>query len=240
MEPLISCEQCAFGYDGRTVVEDLSFTVQRNDYLCIAGENGSGKSTLIKGILRLIAPLQGRLYIHNEIKQTGIGYLSQHEAAKKDFPAGAYEIVLSGFLKKRGLRPFYSVREKEHAALNMERLGITHLKNVCYHELSGGQQRRVLLARALCASEKLLILDEPAAGLDPLISAEMYRLLDMLHNELGTTIIMVTHALNAVLHSANHILHLKNRQIFFGAPVDYLASAAGRAFLHEIPTSAAP
>ncbi|MDR2481394.1 MAG: metal ABC transporter ATP-binding protein [Spirochaetaceae bacterium] len=231
MEIIIQCVDAAFGYEGKAVIEEINFTVQRGDYFCIAGENGAGKSTLIKGILKLISPLRGRLITSELLKTNEIGYLSQQAATKKDFPADVWEIVLSGFLGNIGVRPFYSVKEKETAVSNMKRLGIDHLKNACYRELSGGLQRRVLLARALCASQNLLVLDEPVAGLDPLISAEVYGLLSKLNKEIGVTIIMVTHALDFAVKYANRILHLKNKQIFFGETEAYINSETGRRFL---------
>jgi zinc transport system ATP-binding protein len=176
-DSIITFCDVALGYDGHIVVQGLNFTVTRGDYLCVVGENGSGKSTALKGILRLVVPLQGNIIFSAEISRNSIGYLSQQTAAKKDFPAGVYEIVLSGHSGNMGLRPFYSRREKQTTEENMEYLGITDLRERCFRELSGGQQRRVLLARALCAGRKLLVLDEPAAGLDPVVTADVYSLL---------------------------------------------------------------
>jgi zinc transport system ATP-binding protein len=231
MNLLVSCEKTSFGYDGSPVVSNLNWSVRGGDYLCIVGENGSGKSTVVKGILRLIPPLSGKLIFGEGLKRNDIAYLSQQSADKKDFPAGVYEIVLSGYLGRMNFfRPFYSRKEKEGAFENMKRLGIDHLKNCCFRELSGGLQRRVLIARALCASRTLLVLDEPAAGLDPLISAEVYALLKKLNEDLGLTIIMVTHDIPAAVRYANMILHLKNKQIFFGSTLEYTASDIGKYF----------
>jgi zinc transport system ATP-binding protein len=205
---IITSEDISFGYNGQSVVRNLSFSVHRGDYFCIIGENGSGKTTLLKGMLGLISPLQGTLRFSGEIKRTGIGYLSQQGPGKKDFPAGVDEVVRSGILSSMGLRPFYSRREKRRAEEKMRLLEIHDLKNRCYRELSGGQQRRVLLARALCAAEKLLVLDEPMAGLDPLISAELYKLLKNINQETGITIIMVSHDIEASKKYASHILNL--------------------------------
>ncbi|MDR1909409.1 MAG: ATP-binding cassette domain-containing protein [Spirochaetaceae bacterium] len=227
---LIDCRGVSLGYDGHIVVRDLTFQVDTGDYLCIVGENGSGKSTLVKGILRLLSPLEGTLELSDEIRRNEIGYLSQEAAVRNDFPAGVEEIVLSGSIGAMGLRPFYTRREKQRAEETMERLMIGGLKKRCYRELSGGQQRRVLIARALCASRKLLVLDEPAAGLDPLITAEAYALLKKINQEMGITIIMVSHDIQAALHYANRILHVKNRQVFFGETGDYLNSDAGREY----------
>ena len=103
-----------------------------------------------------------------------------------------YEVVLSGTLGKSPLRPFYSLKEKRMAEHNMEKLGILNLSKRCYRELSGGQQQRVLLARALCATKRLILLDEPVAGLDPIVTAEMYSLIKKLNREDNITVIMVS------------------------------------------------
>jgi zinc transport system ATP-binding protein len=219
----------SFAYEGHTVVSRLNFRVEAGDYLCVVGENGSGKSTLIRGILGLMPPAGGNL-VRQGIGAEDIGYLPQQRAAQKDFPAGVYEVVLSGRLGRGGLWPFYSRGDKKAAEENLRRLGIGELRNRCYRELSGGQQQRVLLARALCAGGKLLILDEPAAGLDPPSMAELYRLLSRINRETGTTIIMVSHDLEGVLQYASHILHLKNEPLFYGTAAEYVRSDAGRGF----------
>jgi zinc transport system ATP-binding protein len=227
----ITCEDLSFAYEGNIAVRDLNFSVKSGDYLCVVGENGSGKSTLIKGLLRLLEPYRGRLLIEKSLNANSIGYLPQHKAAQKDFPAGVYEVVLSGRLSLRGIRPFYSRADKQAAEENLQRLGIADLRNRCYRELSGGQQQRVLLARALCAAQKLLILDEPAAGLDPLVTGELYQLLGKINRESGMTIIMVSHDIEGAVAYGSKILHLKNGQIFFGSTEDYGASELGKQFL---------
>jgi zinc transport system ATP-binding protein len=233
----IKAVNAAFGYNGYAVVQGLNFAIDEGDYLCIVGENGSGKTTLISGVLGLINPIAGTLALGEGIGRNAIGYLSQQAAAKKDFPAGVLEIVLSGNLGRMGMRPFYSRKERRMAGEIMEWLGIQGLRDWCFRELSGGQQRRVLLARALCASTRLLVLDEPAAGLDPLVTVEVYALLEKLNRERGVTLVMVSHDIEAAVKSAHKILHLKkpagesvNTPCFFGTADQYLESDAGREF----------
>jgi zinc transport system ATP-binding protein len=149
---------------------------------------------------------------------------------QKDFPASVREVVLSGCLNRRGLRPFYNTEEKLAAEDNMEKLGILPLAKRCYRELSGGQQQRTLLARALCATRKILLLDEPASGLDPQASADMYALISGLNGG-GITVIMISHDIAASLKYASHILHIgRQTALFFGTKADYLASEAGRKY----------
>ncbi len=224
---LLTCRDLTLGYDGKTVVEGLNFSVNSGDYLCIVGENGSGKSTLMKTILRLRQPVSGSIEFDDGLKSREIGYLPQQTVVQKDFPASVREIVLSGCLNRCGLRPFYSKREKLRAAENMFRLGISDLAEACYRELSGGQQQRVLLARALCATGKLLLLDEPTAGLDPVVTAELYELIARLNKESDITIIMITHDIAATEKYASHVLHICHEPLFFGTAADYFRSEIG-------------
>jgi len=232
--PQLACIDLSLGYEGKTVVKDLSFTVDTGDYLIIVGENGAGKTTLARTILGLTAPLSGRVETEG-LRTDEIGYLPQQADIQKDFPASVREVVRSGCLNRRGLRPFYNAAEKRIAEENMEKLGIAGIAKHCYRELSGGQQRRALLARALCAAEKLLLLDEPAAGLDPEATAETYALIKNL-NEGGVTVVMISHDVGAALKYATRILHIGGRgSAFFGPLDDYLLSGAYRA--HAAPES---
>ncbi len=212
----------SLGYEGHAVLSGLDFSVNAGDYLCIVGENGSGKTTLMKTVLGLIRPLAGRITLGDGLKENEIGYLPQQTAAQKDFPASVREIVISGCQARMGLRPFYSRAEKALAEKNMELMGIAPLAGRCYRELSGGQQQRVLLARALCATQKLLLLDEPVSGLDPKVTADMYGLIASL-NRGGITVIMISHDIGAALKYASHILHV-GREVFFGTREEYLKS----------------
>lgn len=231
MKPFITCEHVDFGYENHDAVIDLNLEIYPGDYLCVVGENGSGKSTLIKGLLGLLKPTAGALTMADELRRGGIGYLPQQTAAQKDFPATVREVVLSGTLSRRSNRPFYSALEKKQASANMERLGITDLKNKCYRELSGGQQQRVLIARALCATEQVLILDEPITGLDPSAIQDFYHLIRKLNQEDKITIIMVSHDIRNVVTQANKILHLRQRVLYNGTASEYKKSKAGKEFL---------
>ena len=225
----LTCENLVLGYDGKAVSRDVSFSIDHGDYLCVVGENGAGKSTLMKALLGLNPPLSGAIRFDHGRKRANIGYLPQHSEVQRDFPATVREIVLSGNVGKMGLRPFYSRAEKEDAAFQMQRLGVTQLADRCYRELSGGQKQRVLLARALCATKDLLLLDEPVAGLDPLVTKEMYELIAELNRQ-GVTIIMVSHDIAAAVRYATHILHLSNVPLFFGTKRDYIKTEIGKSF----------
>lgn len=228
---LMTCQNVSLAYEGRTVAANITFTIEQGDYLCIVGENGSGKSTLIKGLLGLKQPSEGTITLGDGLQHNQIGYLPQQTIQQKDFPASVYEVVLSGCLNRCGLRPFYNKQEKALAQKNMDRLGISHLASSCFRELSGGQQQRVLLARALCATKKLLLLDEPVNGLDPLVTAELYDLVQAVNQEDRIAIVMVSHDIRSAVKHASHILHLNQTPLFFGTTKDYLQSEAGKLFL---------
>lgn len=196
----IKCIDLDIGYDGKTVVSGLNFEINDGDYLCIVGENGSGKTTLMKTLLGLITLLGGSI---QGLNKNDIGYLPQISDIQKDFPATVEEVVLSGTKKL-----FYRKKEKDLMMFNLERLNITNLSKCKFSELSGGQRQRVLLARALCASKKILLLDEPVSGLDPKATATMYEIIDKLNKEDGMTIIMISHDLNGSLKYASNVLNI--------------------------------
>ena len=200
---LITCKDLKLGYNGREIIQNLSFQVDRGNYLCIVGENGSGKSTLMRTILGLQAPMSGQIQKGDGLKESQIGYLPQQTPVQKDFPASVWEVVLS--------------------LENIRSMGLSNLINRCYRELSGGQQQRVLLARALCATDTLLFLDEPVSGLDPKVTEEMYALIEKLNREQGITVIMISHDIQAALRYATHILHIGGA-VFFGTREEYLRS----------------
>ena len=228
---LLEITNAAFRYDGKEVVSGLSFAVQRGDYLCVVGENGSGKSTLVKGLLGLKAPSTGTVSFGDGLKAREIGYLPQQRDGQRDFPASVQEVVLSGTLNSLGFRPFYTKKQRDIANAQMICVGMDSFKNASFQDLSGGQQQRALLARALAATRKLIILDEPIAGLDPLATAEMYRLIKHVNRDHGVTVIMVSHDPHAAAHEAKQILHLDNKQLFFGTAAEYRQSEIGKRFL---------
>lgn len=231
---LIECDNLSLGYEGRLVIENINFKLEGGEYLCIVGENGAGKSTLVKGLLRLKKPMAGKIVTGDGLKPNEIGYLPQQTAAQKDFPASVYEVVISGRAGSLGMRPFFNKADKKDALDKMCLMGIEKLKNKCYHDLSGGQQQRVLLARAMCATRKLILLDEPVAGLDPIVTGELYELIRRINREMGITVIMVSHDMEATVKYASHILHLSHNGYFFGTKEEYLKTDAGRKYAYAL------
>ena len=229
---IFECKDVTLGYENKVVAKNLNFKIDQGDYLCVVGENGTGKSTLIKTLLGLIKPLNGEVIANVQGKNhKGVGYLPQQTQAQKDFPASVWEVVLSGVLNNDHRCPFYNKKDKAEAEKNMEKLNILDLKKRCYIELSGGQQQRVLLARALCATDSVLILDEPVTGLDPAASMELYETIKDLNKKENVTIIMVSHDIKNALNYATHILHLEQENDFFGTVEEYKKSNVSNMFL---------
>lgn len=224
----ITCSHLTLGYEGKAIVSDLNFEVKKGDYLCIVGENGAGKSTLIKTLLHLKSAIGGQIIMEDGLKPYEVGYLPQQTVVQKDFPATVQEIVLSGTLAKCGRRFFYGKAQKKIAEEKMKRMAVWDLRNHSYRNLSGGQQQRTLLARALCATSKVILLDEPVTGLDPKVTAEFYQVTRELSEE-GVAVIMVSHDIQAVSY-ATHILHIKKEHSFYGTKEDYLKSDAWKMF----------
>lgn len=219
---LLKIDNLSLGYEGKSVVDDVSFVLFERDYLCIVGENGSGKSTLMKTLLGLVDPLAGEILEGENFHRNEIGYLPQQTLVQRDFPASVYEIVMSGFLNSLGRRFFYTKEQKRIALENMQKIGIEDLKNRSYRELSGGQQQRVLLARALSATKKLLLLDEPTNGLDSNTRREFYSIIEKLNKEEGIAIIMISHDIDESLNYASNVLHIDSSSTVWMRKDDYL------------------
>ena len=229
----LRCENISVGYEDGIVVSDVSFELNRGDYVCIVGENGAGKSSLLKGILGLAKIQGGKLEYGDGMSTADVGYLPQQKDYQKNFPATVKEVVMSGFLNKMGLRPYYNRAEKAKAMEILSDFGMADYVRASFGSLSGGQKQRVLLARAMCATDKLLLLDEPTTGLDPVATEELYELLKRLNREKKTTILMVSHDLNKAVSDAGLILHVNKRSGcgYFGPADKYLDSEAARHFL---------
>ena len=217
----IVCKDVTLGYDGVTVCENLSFSVDKGDYLCIVGSNGSGKSTLMKALLRLKSPEKGEILLSDGVSRNDIGYLPQRTEAQKDFPASVSEIVRSGCVGRRDFRFFMGRVHKAEVEKNMRCMRISDLASRPFSELSGGQQQRTLLARALCAASKVLLLDEPVSGLDPVATDDLYSAIRHLNRDHGITIIMITHDMAAVSKYATKVLRMSEVPEFYPDPSEF-------------------
>ena len=218
---LIKCENVSIGYEGQMVVHDLNFEINQGDYLCIVGENGSGKSTLVKSLLGLKNVDKGKIVFDDGLKQTEIGYLPQQTDVKKDFPASVYEVVLSGRLNSRGMKPFYTAEDKKQAWEKMDMLGIRDLAKQCFRDLSGGQRQRVALGRAIVRNAKVFLMDEPLSNLDAKLREKTRSEIVSLQRELKTTTIYVTHDQIEAMTMADRIVIMNNGYIMqVGTPTE--------------------
>jgi zinc transport system ATP-binding protein len=238
MAEMIACDALSYRYEQSPgpAVKDVSFTVDEGDYLCVVGENGSGKSTLLRMITGLAKPTSGSVVFKGSGRRE-LGYLPQQTPVQMDFPASVMEVVLTGRLNRKRFLTFTTKKDVRTAEANLEKLGVLDLKRRPYRELSGGQRQRVLLARALCASERLLVLDEPVTGLDPLAQEGMYRVISDLNRD-GMTILMVSHDVAGAVRTAGKILHMDTEALYFGSAEGYRRSAPGRRFLSRAAADA--
>lgn len=222
---LIEVKNLSAFYENRKVFENVAFTVEKGDYLCIIGENGSGKTTLMKTVLGMKIKHTGHIEFKGFTKRE-IGWLPQKTQTQKDFPASVKEVVMSGFAGKGVFGTHYNKDLKEQALKNMQILDIAGIAEKSFSELSGGQQQKVLLCRALCAAKKVLLLDEPTTSLDRSAAEEIYKLVRKL-NDSGLAVIMISHDINRALSESKHILNLSENGWFFGTVQEYSEHAKG-------------
>ena len=227
---LLTCRDLTLGYERKALLTGLSLTVREGDYLCVVGENGGGKSTFLKSILGLTAPLAGEIVLSGELKGRGIGYLPQQTEVQRDLPATVSEVVFSGFAGQK--RPLFgaSSGQRSRAVLNMGKLGILEKQNACYRDLSGGLQQRTLLARALCAADRLLVLDEPMTGLDGATARDLYKTLRYLNERERMAIVMVTHDTANAFSEAKQVLHIGAKQWYYGTVGEFFKTPAGKRY----------
>ena len=214
---LLTANKISLKYENHYVFKDLCFSLNSGDFLCIVGPNGCGKSTLLKCLVGQIKLGSGKFEFGNDFHQSQIGYMPQNPEYNQNFPASVYEIVASGSLNRINLFEPYPKQRIEDA---LKALKIQNLRKSRFSKLSGGQRQKVLLARAIVASEELLILDEPSNNLDYRSKQEFYETLKKLNEKL--TIIMVTHDLDHHNLAGNKILSLDPNHAFFGNTDEYV------------------
>ena len=214
---LLTANKISLKYEEHTVFKNLSFSLESGDFLCIVGPNGCGKSTLLKCLVGQIKLTSGKIKFGNDFHQNQIGYMPQNPKFNDSFPASVCEIVASGSLNRIKLFEPYPKQRIDDA---LKALNIQNLKKSKFSKLSGGQRQKVLLARAIVASEELLILDEPSNNLDYRSKQEFYETLKKLNQKL--TIIMVTHDLDHHNLVGNKILSLDPQHAFFGSTKEYV------------------
>ena len=224
ISPALTVRDLWAGYDGRPVLEAVNLQIDRGDMVGIIGPNGSGKSTLIKTVLGLVKPLRGDVSV---LGSTGnperhlVGYTPQTELVDWNFPVTVSDVALMGRYSRRGLFRRTTSEDREAADAALEMVKMLDLRDRLIGELSGGQRRRVLLARAMAHNPKLLLLDEPMAGLDATVQHQLLDLMDELRDN-GTTVILSTHDLSCVSQRCDKAACLNHRLIAFGKPSEVL------------------
>ena len=208
----ISVRELTVAYGKNKVIDKASFEIETGDFVCIVGANGSGKSTLVKALLGLIKPASGKITFGEGIAKTAIGYLPQETKSSQNFPATVSEIVMTGALGRLGKKITYRKEDRERVLETLKTLGIKKLAGERFGDLSGGQKQKVLLARALVATSRLLILDEPSNNLDHKSRKEFYKTLKKLNSD-GLTILMITHDLDADDLIGNKVLAIKDGEV---------------------------
>lgn len=221
MKRAILVKNLTLKYGKNKVINSADFEIFEQDFVCVVGANGAGKSTLIKAILGLIPFKTGQILFGENISRREIGFLPQEAKIDLNFPATVFEIVMSGNLGRMGKRIFYRKDDKERAVEILKKLGILKLKNVSFFELSGGQKQKVLLARALIATSKILILDEPSNNLDFKSRKDFYKILKDL-NKAGLTIVMITHDIDADDLIGNKVINIKEGDVVLETTAKFL------------------
>ena len=225
-DAILTCSGVAIGHEGRAVCRNINFTLNAGDCLCIVGGSGSGRSSLLRVMLGTEVPMEGAVVYENGVTKNDIGCLPQVRDAHLN--STVHDVVMAGCLR-RGWLPFFTKHDKQIVSERLHLVGIADIEKRRFSELSGGMQQKVLLARALCAAKKLLLLDDPVHGLDRNSADEMYGLIETICMA-GMPVAMVSDDGSAVLRLATHILHLSDEPRFFGTKEDYLRTYEGKLF----------
>jgi zinc transport system ATP-binding protein len=224
--PAVDLEAVRFGYPaGVEVLRDVELRIERGEFVAVAGPNGGGKTTLVRLLLGLERPLAGRVSLFGEpahafSRRHALGYLAQRSTLGTQAPTTVREVVAAGTLARGGL--LGPIRRRERAIVDeaIARVGLADRAGSPLRTLSGGQQQRAFIAKALAAEPELLVLDEPTAGVDVEAQEALAVLLARLHDELGTTIIYVSHEFGAVERHVERLLLVRGTIIFDGPPAD--------------------
>ena len=232
--PAVIVEGAEIRYGSLVAAEAMNFSIAQGDFLAIVGPNGSGKSSLIRALLGLVPFTKGAAIVLGHAPGSGsneIGYVPQVKTFDPSFPAQAIEIVASGLHQRWNF--MFSSENRNRCLEAMKQVGVEPLAERALSELSGGQLQRVYLARALVRSPKLILLDEPATGVDYAGQADFYQLLEGIQKKTRAALIMVTHDLEVASHHATHVLLMNRRQVAFGSPGEVLSeSKLAAAFGH--------
>lgn len=228
-QPIIRFDHASFGFPGVIALKDLTLAIGAGEFVGVIGPNGSGKTTLCKAVLGLMAPLEGHLHIFDcacdELRchhRAKIGYLPQKGAVDRNFPVTVLETVMMGRYGALGLFKRPTTADRRIAMEALTHVGMERHTDTALGHLSGGQQQRVFIARALAQQPDVLLLDEPTTGLDITTQHNVIELVAHLHQELGLTVLLVTHDINMIRARVDRLILLKTRLYAAGPPADVL------------------
>ncbi len=218
---ILNVQNLSVTFGNSHVLKDITFHLSKGQYLAVVGPNGAGKSTLVKTLVHENKKYEGVFSFDKSIKTTG--YVAQQNNDGSYFPATAKEVIVSG-LCRHHLLPFISKADKNRIQTVIEELELTEMLDKAYFNLSGGQKRAVLIARAFVASDKLLILDEPTAGLDVTSTSRLYNSIRKLNSKYSTSILMISHDLERIIKEADSVLCIEHELKFFGKTEDFVTT----------------
>jgi zinc transport system ATP-binding protein len=222
MKTVIEIEKLGYSYGEGWILNDLSLKIEQGDFVAVIGPNGAGKSTLLRLLAGILKPAQGRISIFGQDRENftawdKIGYVPQNPARQhRAFPISVREVVSLGRLSGGSMFQHYTHEDKAAVDDIIERFSLKELAHRKIGELSGGQQQRVYLARAMVRSPQLLLLDEPATGVDPDAKEELYTMLGEINRGQGVTIVMVSHDLELAVKVCKNALCLDHNICFWG------------------------
>lgn len=235
MQSIIEIDKVSFSYHKEEAVKNASLTIQKGDYAGIVGPNGGGKSTLIKLMLGLLKPESGRIKLFGEDVDKfkdwfKIGYIPQRTYIEINIPLTVAEMVKMGRYGRLGLfkKPQETDEKKVYEALSY--VDMLEYRDKQVSNLSGGQEQRVIIARALASEPEVIFLDEPTVGVDVKTQKQFYKLLRKLNKELHLTLILVSHELDVVAHESNKLAYINHTLEYFGEPTEFLKGA----YFHEL------
>lgn len=221
-QPIVEIKDLNFTYERQRVLEDINITIEQGSFLGLVGPNGSGKTTLLKCLLGLLKPQQGEIklfgqQIHKFKNWHEIGFVSQKaNSFNTGFPASVFEVVSSGLTSRLGMFKFMSKQDRIKVYEAIEAVGLSAFTKRNIGEMSGGQQQRAFIARAIVSKPKLLILDEPTVGVDARTVQNFYDMLLTLNKDLGITLILVTHDIGTITDKVSHVACINKHLHFHG------------------------